>query len=54
MPLEGYLREANQNDRKLFENFYSDDRIYGRNDAINIAKFWMNRQKEIPGKFIPD
>ena len=54
LPLEGYLREANQNDRKLFENFYSDDRIYGRNDAINIAKFWMNRQKEIPGKFIPE
>lgn len=54
LPLEGYLREANQNDRKLFENFYSDDRIYGRNDAINIAKFWRNRQKEIPGEFIPD
>lgn len=54
LPLEGYLREANQNDRKIFENLYSDDRIYGRNDAINIAKFWMNRQKEIPGKFVPE
>lgn len=52
LPFEGFLREATENEYMAFQNCFSDDKIYGKNPAINIARFWRNRQKELLGKFI--
>lgn len=51
-PFEGMLENVSEPDRLIFEKSYSEDKIYGRNPNMNIARFWRNKLSEKIGDFI--
>lgn len=52
LPFEGMLESICDTDRKLFESAYSEDKIYGRNPNMNMARFWKNKINEKIGDFV--
>jgi predicted HAD superfamily hydrolase len=48
LPFEAFLRIPKGKDMRIFEGSYFEDKVYGRQDAINIAKFMENQYKVMP------
>lgn len=48
MPFEAFLRISTGKDLQIFEGSYFEDKVYGRHDSINIAKYIENYYKSVP------
>lgn len=49
LPMEGFLMNAKEQDIHLFADSYASDSIYGRNDNMNIARFWKTNLQNMEG-----
>ncbi|MCI8891509.1 MAG: HAD-IA family hydrolase [Eubacterium sp.] len=47
LPMEGFLMHAKEEDIHLFVDSYASDSIYGRNDNMNIARFWKTNLRNM-------
>lgn len=48
LPFEAFLRIPKTKDMQIFESSYFEDKVYGRQAAINIAKFMESQYKSMP------
>jgi len=48
LPFEAFLRMPKDNDIRIFEGSYFEDRLYGRQDALNIVEHMENQYREMP------
>ncbi len=48
MPFEAFLRIPTGKDLQIFESSYFEDKVYGRQNAINIARYIENYYKSLP------
>lgn len=48
LPFEAFLRMPKGKDLQIFEGSYFEDKVYGRQDAINIARHMENQYKAMP------
>ncbi|MBY0011671.1 glycosyltransferase [Paenibacillus typhae] len=48
LPFEAFLRIPKPRDLQIFEGSYFEDNVYGRQNAINIAKHMENQYKIMP------
>lgn len=48
LPFEAFLRIAKGKDIQIFEGSYFEDKVYGRQDAINISEYMKSQYRSLP------
>ena len=50
LPMEGFFMHAKEEDIDLFADSYASDSIYGRNENMNIARFWRTNLQNMENR----